>query len=91
MLRVEIKDAAVTEKPYEFDGRKGVSRSQVGWLHTGKAFPIEVKVKLSDRAPYPVGLYITGPRCFQFGERGRLEIRLIELLPLASGNSAKAA
>jgi len=60
--------------------RSGVSRTQVGYAHVGKPFPVEVRVKLGERQAYEPGDYVTGPDCYYIAD-GELTVRFSDLVP----------
>lgn len=89
MLRVTVDSADVQSRPWEMEGRKGVSRTQTGWLHIGKRYPIEVTIKLGERQAYEPGEYVVGPGSFFVNGRD-IVIRLSDLVraPAAASRAA---
>lgn len=79
MFRVEIPSAEVRSRPWEMNGRSGTSRTQVGYAHVGKPYPVEIKIKLGDRPAFEPGQYVTGPDCFQVQQDGSLIVRFTDL------------
>ena len=75
MVRVEIKSTEVAEHSgTDKAGRPFLIRKQHGYLDVGKAYPVEVAIRLDvGQEPFKPGFYVLGPRCFyvrQFGEVG---------------------
>jgi len=90
MLLVEILSADVKSRTWEFNGRKGTSRTQQGYAHVGKPFPVEVVIKLDERPAYAPGKYVTGPECFVL-DQGQLTVRFTDLRESPRVASARTA
>ncbi len=82
MIVIEVEDKPVTEKPWQRDGRSGVSRSQTAYAatydqETGKLkrYPVETRIRLgSDQAPYAPGVYVLSPTSMYVGEYDALAV-----------------
>ena len=79
MLNIEIDSPDV-------DVRSGTSkngqpysiRNQNAWLHNGKKYPTEFKVRLQDgQVAYPVGKYTVDPSSFYVDQYGSLSLRTV--------------
>lgn len=84
LLKVEIdKLSNVTERSGISDktGKEWLMRSQSGYLHNGKPYPVEIKIPLQkDQVPYSQGYYYIHPMSFvasKFGEVGIGEMILV--------------
>lgn len=82
MIVIEVEDKPVTEKPWQRDGRSGISRSQTAYAatydtETGKLkrYPVETRIRLGqDQAPYAPGVYILSPTSLYVGEFDALSV-----------------
>lgn len=76
MIVIEVENKPVTEKPWQRDGRSGVSRSQTAYAatydsETGqlKRYPVETRIRLAaDQVPYAPGMYVLSPVSVYVGE-----------------------
>ena len=91
MFRIEVPSSEVRSRSWEMNGRSGTSRTQVAYAHVGKAYPVEVKIKLGDRPAFEPGQYVTGPECFTVNQDGTLLVRFNELHPAPRVTAARQA
>lgn len=79
---VEVEDKPVMEKPWQRDGRSGVTRSQTVYVQTydqqtgkPKRYPVESRLRLeADQIPYAPGMYMISPLSTFVGEYDRMEL-----------------
>lgn len=82
MIVIEVENKPVTEKPWQRDGRSGVSRSQTAYAatydsETGqlKRYPVETRIRLAaDQVPYAPGIYVLSPVSVYVGEYDALAL-----------------
>lgn len=97
MLRVEVKDTRIEKASGVKDGKTWASFKQSAWLHLGKAYPLEVKIRLKDKdgecteQPFPVGEYAIGPECFWVDRFGNVVVDLKKMQPVKAAAVGKVA
>jgi hypothetical protein len=80
-----VKEAAVTTKSGQGkNGKPYTIREQNAWLHTGKAYPQEVRIRLGDDgAPFAPGEYELTDRCFWVDRWGSVNVDLAHMVRCA--------
>lgn len=81
MIRVEIKSPDVTEhRGTDAKGRPYLIRKQHGYLDTGKAYPVEVAIRLGDgQGVFSPGWYELTPECLYVQRYGEVAVDLAKL------------
>lgn len=86
LLKVEIpKLSNVKERSGVSDktGKEWLIRSQSGYLHNGKPYPVEIKVPLQkDQVPYSQGYYYIHPTSFNSDKYDELSVEELILVPV---------
>ena len=88
MPRIEVRDTAVITR--SGDGKNGKRysiREQSAWLHQGKPYPSEVKIRLGDeQAAFAMGDYLLTDACFWIDRWGKVNCDLahMQLKPVAA-------
>jgi len=92
MVRVEIKSTEVAEHSgTDKGGRPYVIRKQHGYLDVGKAYPVEVAIRLDvKQEPFKPGWYVLGPRCFYVRQFGEVGVDLSKMEPVRAGSLSSA-
>jgi len=69
MIRVEIHSDPVAHRAGIKDGKAWAMRTQVGYVHLGRAYPTEFKFTLAeDQVPYAPGNYTLDARSIRVGD-----------------------
>jgi hypothetical protein len=82
-MRIEVKEATVNQKSGNTNGKAWLIREQAAWVHLGKPYPVEVKVRLADdQAPFPVGEYAVTDACYWVDRWGKVMVDLAHMQPV---------
>lgn len=86
MIRVEIKSPDVAEhRGTDKQGRPYLIRKQHGYLDVGKAYPVEVSIRLQDgQAAFVPGWYELTAECFYVARYGEVGVELSKIKPQRS-------
>jgi hypothetical protein len=85
MPRINVKDAQIHERSFEYQGKTKIVREQRAALVLGEGYELPFRVGLGAGAVHPVGSYDIDPECFTLGKYGDLELsRFVKLVPVAS-------
>lgn len=92
MVRVEVKGTEVQEhKGTDGKGRAYTIRKQHGYLDVGKAYPVEVSIRLNDgQSAFAPGWYELGSSCFYVARYGEVGVDLSKMTA-ARPSAARAA
>lgn len=79
---VEVEDKPVMERPWQRDGRSGITRTQTIYVETydqqtgkPKRYPVEARLRLdADQVPYPPGIYLISPLSTFVGEYDKVDL-----------------
>lgn len=89
MIKIEIKDATVSTRSGNKNGRDWSMRSQEAWAHTvnraGNLNPYPEKLSITledDQAPYAPGIYQLMPASLYVGDFGSLRLGRPVLAPI---------
>ncbi|WP_428625420.1 single-stranded DNA-binding protein [Sedimenticola sp.] len=89
-LKIEIKSADVTTRPYQKDGKSYTFREQFGYVHlANEPYPTKMKISLTEaQQPYQPGSYTLDESCFYVGKYDQLSIGRLRLVPVAQSRAA---
>lgn len=93
MIKIVIKDAAVTERSGTKNGRQWHMRTQVAWAQLqSKPYPVEIQITLSDQQPaFAVGEYSLGADTAWVTKYGEIRLDLAKMKPMAGVSAAGRA
>lgn len=88
-IRFEVKSTKVEEKHVtgRSSGKTFVIREQAAYMDVGKPYPVEVKLRLQDLAPFEPGFYEVVQECFYVGRYGDVGVDLCKARPVAAAQA----
>lgn len=90
-MKVEIKSSEIETRSGQGKTGPYTIRKQSGYLDTGKAYPVEVRIRLDDQQPaFAPGTYEIGPECFYVAQYGETKVDLSKVKPMRAPASRVA-